>query len=290
MKLLIIGSTKSKESKIIKEETKKRNHRCKIVPLSKLIFSGDNQLNISTSKGENIADFEIVLFRAITPHIAEASIIAQYLQKHKRKIVDECLAKESYAHHKFFMYCRLWRKNIPQPPTFFIINPASIKKALEQIPPPFIVKHIKEMRGRNNFRFDTKEQVLDFFKKKTKEKIGNYLIQQWYPAKHYYRTLVLGNQVLGAIKRVSLHCSDRPQLKLKQRSKKTVLTPTLKQLSLKATRAMGLELAGLDIIPDLKRQLRVLEVNRSPRFSRFSRATGINVAQKIVEYLERKAS
>ncbi len=286
MKILIIGSDKSKESQILKEAALKRGHQLKIIPLAKLIFQGQENLVITTPAGLDIKNFEAILFRAISRHIIEAKIVAQYMGDNKRKVIDEILAQGNYEYHKFFMHSRLWTKQIPQPTTFFILNSANLKEVARKIKPPFIIKHIKEMRGRSNFRFDSQEELFNFFKKK--ERLGRYLIQEWYPAKYYYRTLVLGNKVLGAMERLSLHCQDRPKIPLSQRAKKVSLSPSLKKISLEATQALGIELAGLDIMPDKKGQLRILEINRSPQFKRFTQVTGLNVAEEIIKYIEKK--
>lgn len=290
MKILIIGSPKSKESQLLKKAGQKRKHLVEIVPISELIFKGWKSLSIQSQQGLDIKNFEAVLFRAISQHIIEAKIIAQYLKNQKRIIVDEILAKGNYEYHKFFMYSRLQAKNIPQPLTFFIFNLTSLKKIVKRIKPPFIIKHIKEMHGRGNFRLDSKKQLFDFFKQKKRGRLGYHLIQEWYPSQHYYRTIVLGSKVLGAMERVSLHCQNRPNIPLSQRSKKTELSPTLKKLSLKTAKALGIELAGLDIMPDKKNRLRVLEINRSPQFKRFAQVTGLNLAKEIIKYLEQKAN
>ena len=286
MKILIIGSPKSKESQLLKQEAKKRNHSAEIIPLSKLIFQGQKNLSITTSVGLDIKNFEAVLFRAISQHIIEAKIVAKYMEDKKRAVIDEILAKGNYEYHKFFMHSQLWAKNIPQPLTFFVFNLGNLKRAIQKLKPPFIVKHIKEMHGQSTFRFDSEKQLVNFFKKG--KRLGNYLIQEWYPSKYYYRTLVLDNKVLGVMKRLSLHCQNRPKIPLSQRSKKAVLSLALKKLSLQATRALDIELAGLDIMPDSKGQLRVLEINRSPQFKRFTQITGLNVAEAIIKYIENK--
>lgn len=286
MKILIIGISQSKESQMLKKEARARKHQVKIIGLADLIFSGKKNLLITTFSGQNIADFEAVLFRAINQHITEAKIIAQYMREHGRIVVDEILARGNYQYHKFFMHSRLWQYQIPQPLTFYPLNFRNFRKIAQKIKMSVVVKHIKEMHGRHNFRFDNKKQLLNFFK--NKKHLGQYLIQEWYASSYYYRTLVIDNKVLGAMERVSLHCQNRPRLPLSQRSKKARLFPQLEKISLAAAKALAMEFAGLDIMPDQQGQLRVLEINRSPRFKRFTQITGINVAQKVIEYLEKK--
>jgi len=286
MKILIIGSPKSEESQLIKQAAGKRNHSVSIIPLAKLIFSGQQNLSILTPAGLDIKNFEAVLFRAISRHIIEAKIVAQYMENNKRKVIDEILANGNYECHKFFTHSRLWNKRIPQPDTFFAFDLKGIEKIIKKIKPPFIVKHIKGMHGQGVFRFDSTKQLLNFFKQKNR--LGDYLIQEWYPAKYYFRTLVLGNKALGAMERLSLHCQNRPKIPLAQRSKKAALSPALKKISLQTAQALGIELAGLDIMPDRKGKLRVLEINRSPQFKRFTQVIGLNVAEKIIKYIEKK--
>jgi len=288
MKILIIGLPKSKESQLLKQEAEKKNHQIKIIPLSELLFNGKDKLTISTQTEQDIADFDAVLFRAINRHITEAKITACYMKNRKRIVVDEILAKGNYEYHKFFMHSCLLSKNIPQPLTFYALNIENIKRAVNKIKPPFVVKHIKEMHGRSNFRFDSEKEILDFFSQNKKQRLGHYIIQEWHPSKYYYRTLVLNNKVLGIMERISLHCQDRPQIPLSQRSKKAELTSALKKLSLKTAQAMDIEFAGLDIMPDKNNELQVLEINRSPRFKRFTQVTGVNVAEKMINYIEQK--
>lgn len=286
MKILIIGNSQSKENQLLKKEARARKHQVKIISIADLIFSGKKNLLITTNQGQNIANFDAVLFRAINRHIIEAEIIAQYMREYGRIVVDEILARGNYQYHKFFMHSRLWQRQIPQPLTFYPLNFRNFRKIAQKIKIPVVVKHIKEMHGRSNFRFDNKKQLLNFFK--NKKRLGQYLIQEWYASPYYYRTLVIGNKVLGTMERLSLHCQNRPSLPLSQRSKKARLSPDLKKISLAATKALGIEFAGLDIMPDSQGHLRVLEINRSPRFKRFTQITGINVAQKVIEYLEKK--
>lgn len=288
MKILIIGSAKSKESQLLRKAGQERDHSVKIISISDLIFEIDQGLSIYTKEGTNIRNFQALLFRAISRHIIEAKIIAQYMLDKKRVVVDEILAKGNYEYHKFFMHHRLSAKKVLQPNTFYIARFDNLKTVAEKLKPPFIVKHIKEMRGRSNFRFDSEKELFDFFKQRKNQRLGRYIIQEWHPSEYYYRTLVVGNKVLGAIKRLSLHCQNRPQIPLSQRSKKAALWPALKEISLAATRAMDIELAGIDIMPDKRGRLQILEINRSPQFKRFIQTTGINAAEEVIKYLEEK--
>jgi len=63
------------------------------------------------------------------------------------------------------------------------------------------------------------------------------------------------------------------------------LNPDERRLAVNAARVMGLDLAGVDILRSAHGPL-VIEVNSSPGLEGIENATGIDVAGKIIEYIE----
>ena len=66
------------------------------------------------------------------------------------------------------------------------------------------------------------------------------------------------------------------------------LTDEEKKLAINAAKAMGLHIAGVDLMRSARGPL-VLEVNSSPGFG-IEKITGRNVAAKIIEYVEHNAA
>ncbi len=66
-------------------------------------------------------------------------------------------------------------------------------------------------------------------------------------------------------------------------------TPSQKEekLAIRAAKAVGLNLCGVDIIKT-DDGVKLLELNASPGLEEISRATGIDVADKLIEYIEGK--
>ena len=58
-----------------------------------------------------------------------------------------------------------------------------------------------------------------------------------------------------------------------------------KESAIKAAKVLGLSVAGVDLIQSNRGPL-VLEVNSSPGLEGIEKASGIDVADKIIEYLE----
>lgn len=286
MKLLIIGSKKSRESKQLVKEAITRKHTVRLVPIKNLVFKKTGKDLKVYWKNNDISYYDVVLFRAINQHINEAGIAARYMQKMEKVPVDKVVADYIYDFHKLLMHECLSQKSIPQPKTFQVLDIKGLKTAIKELKLPLIVKYIKGLRGKQVYRFDSKKEIVNFFKNK---KNYNFLIQEWLPQKKYYRIFVIGKRVIGAIERLSLKCKNRPILSLPKRSKETIVDKRVKGLAIKAARACKTEIAGVDIMYKNNKPL-VLEVNRSPRFYRFQKVTKINVAKKIIKYLEKKCN
>ncbi|MGB5965899.1 MAG: 30S ribosomal protein S6--L-glutamate ligase, partial [Sulfurimonadaceae bacterium] len=67
------------------------------------------------------------------------------------------------------------------------------------------------------------------------------------------------------------------------------LTRKEKSTAIAAAKAMGLGVCGVDMIPSARGPL-VMEVNSSPGLEGIEKATGIDIAGKIMDYIERKVT
>ncbi|GAB4002342.1 30S ribosomal protein S6--L-glutamate ligase [Spirosoma daeguense] len=101
------------------------------------------------------------------------------------------------------------------------------------------------------------------------------------------RVFVVGGRVVGAIKRQGLEGEFRSNLHRGGNAVKIELTPDEEETAISAARALGLKVAGVDMIPSDRGPL-VLEVNSSPGLEGFETATKINVADEIISYIEEK--
>lgn len=103
------------------------------------------------------------------------------------------------------------------------------------------------------------------------------------------RAFVVGDRMLGSIYRVS---QDNWKTNVAQGALVQAMSlPELKEveeISVKATKILGLEYAGVDIVEDLEGGYKVLEVNAAPLWKGFLTATSINPAKHIVDLLIQK--
>ncbi len=103
------------------------------------------------------------------------------------------------------------------------------------------------------------------------------------------RCLVVGGRVVAAMKRQAPPGEFRSNLHRGGTASKIRLTPEERSTAVRAAKALGLRVAGVDIIRSNHGPV-VLEVNSSPGLEGIERTSGVNVAGKIIEFLEKNAS
>lgn len=156
---------------------------------------------------------------------------------------------------------------------------------------PVIVKGSGGDRGTRVFKVDNLEDmeklVRDLRKSETDEG-KRYMLQEYIPNDGDYRVLVLGDKVLGVMKRSSQSVAEfKNNYSAGGRVEVAELPEEIKQLALKSAKVCGLAVAGVDVAFrdfDLKKPV-IWEVNKGPQFKGFMQATGIDVPAEIVKFL-----
>lgn len=113
------------------------------------------------------------------------------------------------------------------------------------------------------------------------------LVQRFIPPENRLdiRVLVIGGKVAGAMKLKPVPGDFRSNFHLTQKSWPVELLPEWEKIALKATAALGLEIAGVDLIVDADGKVCVIELNYSPGFSGLEAATGLDIAGRIIDYV-----
>ncbi|MEP0368348.1 MAG: 30S ribosomal protein S6--L-glutamate ligase [Cyclobacteriaceae bacterium] len=99
------------------------------------------------------------------------------------------------------------------------------------------------------------------------------------------RAFVVNGEIVGAMKRQGKEGEFRSNLHRGGEAKLLKLSRAEKSTALNAAKAMGLAIAGVDMLQS-KRGPMVLEVNSSPGLEGIEKATGIDIADKVVSYVE----
>jgi RimK family alpha-L-glutamate ligase len=156
---------------------------------------------------------------------------------------------------------------------------------------PVILKGSGGDRGTRVFKADSLEEleklVRDLRKTETEEG-KRYMLQEYIENDGDYRVLVLGEKVLGVMKRASSNKNEfRNNYSAGGRVEVADLPEEIKKLAVRAASVCGLGVAGVDVAfrdYDVKKPV-IWEVNKGPQFKGFMKATGIDVPAEIVKYL-----
>jgi len=100
------------------------------------------------------------------------------------------------------------------------------------------------------------------------------------------RAFIVDGQVVGAMKRQGKEGEFRSNLHRGGDVRIIKLTRAEKSTALLAAKSMGLAIAGVDMLQSTRGPM-VLEVNSSPGLEGIEKATGVDIAGKIIEYIER---
>ena len=179
------------------------------------------------------------------------------------------------------------RKGIPIPRTCFSIDPESIDAQMQMLGgPPVVIKLQEGTQGLGVILAESAQSaksIMDtFYKMDT-----GILVQQFIEeAKgEDIRIIVVGNEVVAAMKRKGAVGDFRANVHRGGTAETVLLTPKEERIALNAVRYLGLGVGGVDLIRSDKGPL-LLEVNASPGLEGIEAATGVNVAEAIIRYVE----
>jgi len=99
------------------------------------------------------------------------------------------------------------------------------------------------------------------------------------------RAFIVGGRVVGAMKRQAPPGEFRANLHLGGTARRIRLSDTERDLALRAAAAFGLNIAGVDLLRTANGPV-VLEINNSPGLEGIEEATGINIADRIMEFIQ----
>ncbi|MEB3358069.1 MAG: 30S ribosomal protein S6--L-glutamate ligase [Synechococcales bacterium] len=102
------------------------------------------------------------------------------------------------------------------------------------------------------------------------------------------RCFVIGDKVIASMKRQGAPGEFRSNIHRGGSAEKIRLTPEERSTAVRAAKATGLRVAGVDILRSNHGPV-VMEVNSSPGLEGIEKATGVDVADKIIEFVEKSS-
>jgi len=190
---------------------------------------------------------------------------------------------------KLFSLQLLLKNGVSIPTTGFANSPMDTNDLIEMVGgAPLIVKLLEGTQGRGVVLAETKkaaESVINAFKALR----ANLLVQEFIKEADGkdLRCFVIDGKVVASIQREAAPGEFRANLHQGGTASIVKITPQERALALKASKTLGLKVAGVDIIRSKKGPL-LLEVNSSPGLEGIESATGKDIAGMMIASIEKK--
>ena len=184
----------------------------------------------------------------------------------------------------------LSRKGIGLPVTVFAHRSGNVDELLEIIGgAPVVIKLLEGTQGIGVVLGETHASASSIIQAFGGLK-SNILVQEFVKEANGedIRCLVIDGKVVAAMKRTGKEGDFRSNLHQGGAAQSIKIPPTERQTAVSAAKIMGLNLCGVDLLRANHGPV-VMEVNSSPGLEGVEKATGIDVADKIIEFIERKA-
>ncbi len=193
------------------------------------------------------------------------------------------------ARDKFRSMQLLAAKNIRIPATYFsndLHHAEHIVKTKLQY--PFIIKVLEGTQGLGvhlvKNEVEAHELFNQFSAKKTKIILQEFIEE--FKGKDI-RVFVVGENVIASMMRIANEGEFRSNIHRGGVGKKIVLSEEEKEMAIRAVKTLGLSVAGVDILRS-KRGAMIIEVNSSPGLEGIESTTGVEIAEEIIHFIERK--
>jgi ribosomal protein S6--L-glutamate ligase len=182
----------------------------------------------------------------------------------------------------------LSRAKIGLPKTVFTNYSRDVSGVIKQVGGvPLVIKLLEGTQGVGVVLAETKnaaESVIEAFNGLQARVIVQEFIKEAKGAD--IRAFVVDGHVVGAMKRQGKEGEFRSNLHRGGSAEVIELTDEEEIAAVRATKAMGLGVAGVDLIQSSRGPL-ILEVNSSPGLEGIEKATGKDIAKTIIRYIEK---
>lgn len=185
----------------------------------------------------------------------------------------------------------LAKKGIGLPVTGFAHSPKDIEGLIDIVGgPPLVIKLLEGTQGIGVVLAET-TQAAKSMMEAFRGLDANILVQEFIKEADGMdiRCLVVGDKVVASMKRQGAPGEFRSNLHRGGSAEQLKLTPEERSIAVRAAKTMGLNIAGVDILRSNHGPV-VMELNSSPGLGGIEKATGKDVAGKIIEFLEKEGT
>lgn len=272
------------------EAIRKRGHEAQVVDHLKCDIVMDDKGPFIYYNGKRLTDIDAVIPRiGASVTFYGTAVVRQFEMMKVFSAVDSLAITRS--RDKLRSLQILSRSGVAIPKTAFTNFSKEENKVLKHIgQAPVVIKLLEGTQGLGVVLAETDKaatSVVEAFESLNTRVILQEFIEEAGGAD--LRAFIVDGKVVGAMKRQGKEGEFRSNLHRGGQANIIKLSKAERETALKAAKCMGLAIAGVDMLQS-KRGPMVLEVNSSPGLEGIEKATGVDVAGKIIEYIEQTSS
>ncbi|WP_105253821.1 30S ribosomal protein S6--L-glutamate ligase [Pseudoalteromonas sp. T1lg75] len=290
MKIGILSRNKNLYStRRLIEAAEKRGHEVRVLDALRCYMNINSQEPEIHYRGEKLEGFN-----AIIPRIGASvtfygcSVLRQFEMMGVYPVNESVAITRS--RDKLRSLQLLSRKGVGMPVTGFASKPDDVKDLLEMVGgAPVVIKLLEGTQGIGVVLAETRkaaESVIEAFMGLK----ANIMVQEYIKEAGGadIRCFVIGDRVIAAMKRQAQEGEFRSNLHRGGSASLVRITPEERKTAVAAAKAMGLNVAGVDLLRSERGPL-VMEVNSSPGLEGIEVATGKDIASMIIQFIEKNA-
>jgi ribosomal protein S6--L-glutamate ligase len=290
MKIILLASNpKLYSNQRIMESAQKRGHEINFINVGGCYIKlANNNSEIFYDEGKKLSKVDYVIPRLKPNMTFFGSAIIHQMEIMKINLLNGSDAITN-SRDKLRTLQIMVEQNIDIPITSFANSAYDTKDLIGHVGgAPLIIKLLEGTKGVGVVLADTNkasESVINAFRSLN----ADILVQQYIKESkgHDIRCFVIGDQVVASMERIAQEGEFRANIHLGAIAKSINVTDKEREIAIKATKAMGLEVAGVDMVRS-NSGIKILEINSSPGLEGIENATGIDIALRMIEYIEKK--
>ncbi len=297
MTLLILNAAeKSYATQSIIHAGEKRGHKMMVLdpeyfsPLVSNIENGyDRVYDLLPKTATRIAIKQI---DAIIPRIANNVIYNSYVLEHLTENLGiystQSGAGIRAAANKWHTTQTVSRYGIKTPKTIYLKNASNLDFLIEKLDSwPIVLKYVYGSQGVGVVLLNDRKSAISTCEALLKNK-ADIILQEYIESKGSdIRAIVVGDKVVTAYRRTAPKGEFRSNLSLGGTGELVQLSMDDQIICIKASKAIGLEVSGVDLIKDSKGTTFLVEINSNFGI-KGQKITGIDFGEQMIEYIEKR--
>ncbi|MBI3983688.1 30S ribosomal protein S6--L-glutamate ligase [Candidatus Microgenomates bacterium] len=288
MKIAILSSG-AHSAKRFMETAQKRGHEAIMLDYRRCYMEIEERKPDVHYQGERVPRVDVVIPRIAARHTGYGSAIVRQFEMRGTFTTAKSIAIVR-TRDKVRTMQLLARDGLPIPKTAVANRPDDIDDLIEQVGgPPVIVKLARSTHGKGVVIAETKKaakSVIQAFYSINAPILVQEFIEESGGAD--IRLIVVGGKVVAAMKRQGLDEDFRSNLHMGGHGEPVKTTKEERHLAIRSAKRLGLDIAGVDMIRSNRGPL-IIEVNSSPSLQGIEKTTGLDVADIIIQYVEKAA-